>query len=102
MSNGKVTKGQTIQCPTEKLQKDRQYNVQRKSYKRTENTMTNRKVTKGQTIQCPTEKLQKDREYNDHTEKLQKDRQYNDQRKSYKRTENTMTNGKVTKGQRIQ
>jgi hypothetical protein len=53
------TKGQTIQCPTEKLQQDIQYNDQRKSYKRTENTMTNGKVTKGQTIQCPTEKLQK-------------------------------------------
>ena len=51
MTNGKVTKGQTIQCPTEKLQKDIQYNDQRKSYKRTDNTMTNEKVTKGQRIQ---------------------------------------------------
>ena len=64
--------------------------------------MTNGKVTKGQRIQWPTEKLQKDRQYNDQREKLQKDIQYNDQRKSYKRTENTMTNRKVTKGQTIQ
>jgi hypothetical protein len=75
MTNGKVTKGQTIQWPKEKLQKDREYNDHRKSYKRTYNTMTNGKVTKGQTIQCPTEKLQKDREYNNH-------------RNSYKRTDN--------------
>jgi hypothetical protein len=65
MTNGKVTKGQTIQWPTEKLQKDIQYNDQRKSYKRTDNTMSNGKVTKGHTIQWPTEKLQKDRQYND-------------------------------------
>jgi hypothetical protein len=51
MTNGKVTKGQTIQCPTEKLQKDREYNDHRKGYKRTDNTMTNGKVTKGQRIQ---------------------------------------------------
>ena len=48
----------------EKVTKDREYNVQRKSYKRTyntmtngksykrtDNTMTNEKVTKGQRIQ---------------------------------------------------
>jgi hypothetical protein len=51
MTNGKVTKGQTIQLPQEKLQKDRQYNDQRKRYNRTDNTMTNGKVTTGQTIQ---------------------------------------------------
>jgi hypothetical protein len=38
MTIGTATKGQTI-------------NDQRKSYKRTENTMTNGKVTKGHTIQ---------------------------------------------------
>jgi hypothetical protein len=47
MTNGNVTKGQTIQWPKEKLQKDRQYNDQRKSYKRTDNTMTKGKATKG-------------------------------------------------------
>jgi hypothetical protein len=51
MTNGKVTTGQTIQCPTEKLQKDREYNDQRKSYKRTDNTMAKGKATKGQRIQ---------------------------------------------------
>ena len=59
MTTGKATKGQTIQLPQEKLQKDRQYNDQKKSYKMTENTMTNGKS------------LQKDIQYNDHTEKLQ-------------------------------
>jgi hypothetical protein len=46
MTNGKATKGHTIQRPTEKLQKDIQYNDQRKRYKRTDNTMTNGKDTK--------------------------------------------------------
>jgi hypothetical protein len=125
MTNGKVTKGQRIQWLTKKLQKDIQYNDQRKvtkgqwslyslsfcnfsvghcivcpfvtfpvghcilcpfvtfpyyhrkSYKRTDNTMTNGKVTTGHTIQWP-------------TEKLQKDRQYNDQRKSYNRTDKSL------------
>jgi hypothetical protein len=47
MTKGKSTKEQTIQWPQEKLQKDRQYNNQRKSYKRTDNTMTTGKATKG-------------------------------------------------------
>jgi hypothetical protein len=51
MTNGKVTKEQTIQRPQEKLQKDRQYNDHRKSYKRTDNTMTTGKATKEQTVQ---------------------------------------------------
>ena len=34
--------------------------------------------------------------------KVTKGQTINDQRKSYKRTENTMTNGKVTKGHTIQ
>jgi hypothetical protein len=51
MTTGKATKGQTIQLPQEKLQKDRQYNDQKKSYKRTDNTMTKGKTTKEQTIQ---------------------------------------------------
>jgi hypothetical protein len=62
MTNGKVTKGQTIQWPTKKIQNDIQYNDQRKSYKRTENTMTNGKDTKGQTTQRPTKKIQKDKQ----------------------------------------
>jgi hypothetical protein len=49
MTTGKATKGQTIQLPQEKLQKDRQYNDQKKSYKRTDNTMTKGKATKEQT-----------------------------------------------------
>jgi hypothetical protein len=36
MTTGKSTKGQTVQWPQEKLQKDRQYNDHRKSYKRAE------------------------------------------------------------------
>jgi hypothetical protein len=51
MTNGKVTIEQTIQCPTEKLQKDREYNDHRKSYKRIDNTMTKGKTTKEQIIQ---------------------------------------------------
>jgi hypothetical protein len=45
MTRGKATKEQTIQSPQEKLQKDRQYNDQRKSYKRTDNTMITGKAT---------------------------------------------------------
>jgi hypothetical protein len=48
----------------------------KKSYKRTDNTMTIAKATQ--------------------------DREYNDQMKSYKRTDNTTIKGKATKGQTIQ
>jgi hypothetical protein len=68
---------------------DRQYNNHRKSYKRTDNTMTRGKATTGQTVQCLQEKLQQGRQCNDH-------------RKSYERINNTMIKGKATKEQTIQ
>jgi hypothetical protein len=51
MAKRKRTKGQTIQWPKEKGQKDRQHNGQKKKDKRTDNTMAKRKRTKGQTTQ---------------------------------------------------
>ena len=56
MAKREVTKGQTIQWPREKGQKDKQHNGQERSDKRTNNTMAKREVTKGQTIQWPREK----------------------------------------------
>ena len=56
----KWIKGQTIQEPKEKVQKDKQYNSPKKKDKRTNNTTAQRKRTKGQTIQQPKEKGQKD------------------------------------------
>jgi hypothetical protein len=58
------TKEQTIQWPREKGQKDKQNNGQERRDKRTNNTMAKREVTKGQTIQWPREKGQKDKQYN--------------------------------------
>ena len=56
MAKREVIKGQTIQRPRVKVQKDKQYNGLERSDKRTNNTMAKREVTKGQTIQWPREK----------------------------------------------
>ena len=69
MAKRKRTKGQTIQWPKEKGQKDRQHNGQKKKDKRTDNTMAKRKRTKGQTTQWPKEKGQKDRQHNSQKKK---------------------------------
>jgi hypothetical protein len=89
MAKREGTKGQTIQWPREKGQKNKQYNGQERSDKRANNTMARREVTKGQTIQWP-------------REKGQKDKQHNGQERRDKRTNNTMAKREGTKGQTIQ
>ena len=88
---------QTLQWPEEKIQKDRQYNGQKKKDKRTDNTMAKRK--KDKRTDNTTTKRKKDKQYNG---QKKKDRQYNDQKKKDKRTDNTMAGRKKTKGQTIQ
>jgi hypothetical protein len=127
MANREGTKGQTIQWPREKGQKDKQNNGQERRDKRTNNTMAKREVTKGQTIQWPREKGQKDKQYNGQErrdkrtnnimakregtkgqtiqwprEKGQKNKQYNGQEKRDKRTNKIMAKREGTKGQTIQ
>ena len=41
MAKREKTKGQTIQWPKEKRQKDKQYNGQKRKYKRTNNDLRN-------------------------------------------------------------
>jgi predicted RecB family nuclease len=56
MVKRKITEGQTTQWSTEKLQKVRQHNGQKKNQRRYDNTIVKRNITEGMTVQWSKEK----------------------------------------------
>ena len=69
MAKRKGEQVQTIQWPSEKGKKYRQYKGQTKRGTSTENTMAKRKGEQVQTIQWPSEKGKKYRQYNGQTKR---------------------------------